>query len=99
MSLSSFDILRKDRRGKPVLLAVVADLETARFRLGPPNPPDRRRHGAIPAARNLSVNFLRTTRWEAGPCIRSSAACPLAWAGSLRLRFIKLHTEGSVQFR
>ncbi len=33
MSLSSFDILRKDRRGKPVLLAVVADLETARFRL------------------------------------------------------------------
>ena len=33
MSLSSFDILRKNRRGKPVLLAVVADLETARFRL------------------------------------------------------------------
>jgi hypothetical protein len=33
MSLSSFDILKKDRRGKPALLAVVADLETARFRL------------------------------------------------------------------
>ena len=33
MFLSSFDILRKDRRGKPVLLAVVEDLETARLRL------------------------------------------------------------------
>jgi hypothetical protein len=31
--LSSFDILRKDRRGKPILLAVVRDLETARLRL------------------------------------------------------------------
>jgi hypothetical protein len=33
MFLSSFDILRKDRRGKPILLAVVEDLETARLRL------------------------------------------------------------------
>jgi hypothetical protein len=33
MFLSSFDILRKDRRGKPVLLAVVGDLETALLRL------------------------------------------------------------------
>jgi hypothetical protein len=33
MFLSSFDILRKDRRGKPILLAVVGDLETARLRL------------------------------------------------------------------
>jgi hypothetical protein len=33
MFLSSFDILRKDRRGKPVLVAIVGDLETARFRL------------------------------------------------------------------
>jgi len=33
MFLSSFDILRKDRGGKPVLLAVVVDLETARLRL------------------------------------------------------------------
>jgi hypothetical protein len=31
--LSSFDILRKDRRGKPILLAVAEDLETARLRL------------------------------------------------------------------
>jgi hypothetical protein len=31
MFLSSFDILRKDRRRKPVLLAVVGDLETARL--------------------------------------------------------------------
>jgi hypothetical protein len=33
MFLSSFDILRKDRRGKPILLAVAEDLETARLRL------------------------------------------------------------------
>jgi len=33
MFLSSFDILRKDRRGKPILVAVVGDLETARLRL------------------------------------------------------------------
>jgi hypothetical protein len=33
MFLSSFDILRKDRRGKPILLAVVGDLETAHLRL------------------------------------------------------------------
>jgi hypothetical protein len=34
MFLSSFDILRKDRRGgNPILLAVVKDLETARLRL------------------------------------------------------------------
>jgi hypothetical protein len=33
MFLSSFDILRKDRRGKPILLAVVGDLKTARLRL------------------------------------------------------------------
>jgi hypothetical protein len=33
MFLSSFDILRKDRRGKPILLAVVGDLEAACFRL------------------------------------------------------------------
>jgi hypothetical protein len=33
MFLSSFDIFRKDRRGNHVLLAVVGDLETARFRL------------------------------------------------------------------
>ena len=33
MFSSSFDILRKDRRGKPILLAVVGDLETARLRL------------------------------------------------------------------
>ena len=34
MFLSSFDVLRKDRRGgNPILLAVVEDLETARFRL------------------------------------------------------------------
>ena len=82
MSLSSFDILRKDRRGKPVLLAVVADLETARFRLsqlaslmpGEYFVFDPRTHQivaameAIPAACNLSVNFLRNTRWDAGPC-------------------------------
>jgi hypothetical protein len=29
----SFDILRKNREGQPVLLAAVADLETARRRL------------------------------------------------------------------
>jgi hypothetical protein len=33
MFLSSFDIFRKDRRGNHVWLAVVGDLETARFRL------------------------------------------------------------------
>jgi hypothetical protein len=33
MSSSSFDILKKDRRGKPILLAVIGDLETARLRL------------------------------------------------------------------
>jgi hypothetical protein len=33
MFLSSFDILRKDRRGKPILLAVAGDLETACLRL------------------------------------------------------------------
>jgi hypothetical protein len=33
MFLSSFDILRKDRGGKPVLLAVVGGLETVRLRL------------------------------------------------------------------
>jgi hypothetical protein len=33
MFLPSFDILRKDRRGKPILLAVAGDLETARLRL------------------------------------------------------------------
>ena len=33
MFLSSFDILRKDRRGKPILLAVAEDLETACLRL------------------------------------------------------------------
>jgi hypothetical protein len=33
MFLSSFDILRKDRRGKPILFALVGDLETARLRL------------------------------------------------------------------
>jgi hypothetical protein len=33
MFLSSFDILRKDRRGNHVLLAAVGDLETARLRL------------------------------------------------------------------
>jgi hypothetical protein len=33
MFLSSFDIFKKDRRGHHVLLAVVGDLETARFRL------------------------------------------------------------------
>ena len=33
MFLSSFDIFRKDPRGNHVLLAVVGDLETARFRL------------------------------------------------------------------
>jgi hypothetical protein len=35
MFSSSFDILRKDRRGKPILLGVVGDLETARLRLSP----------------------------------------------------------------
>jgi hypothetical protein len=33
MFLPSFDIFRKDRRGNHVLLAVVGDLESARFRL------------------------------------------------------------------
>jgi hypothetical protein len=33
MFLSSFDIFRKDRRGNHALVAVVGDLETARFRL------------------------------------------------------------------
>jgi sarcosine oxidase gamma subunit len=33
MFLSSFDILRKVRRGKPTLLAVAGDLETACLRL------------------------------------------------------------------
>jgi hypothetical protein len=33
MSMSSFDILRRERRGKSILLAVVGDLETARLRL------------------------------------------------------------------
>ena len=33
MFLSSYNILRKDRRGKPILLDVVRDLETARLRL------------------------------------------------------------------
>jgi hypothetical protein len=33
MFLSSFDILRNDRRGKTILLAVAGDLETARLRL------------------------------------------------------------------
>jgi hypothetical protein len=33
MFLSSFDILRKDRRGKPILLAVAGDLGSARLRL------------------------------------------------------------------
>jgi hypothetical protein len=33
MFLSSFDVLRRDRRGNHILLAVVGDLETARLRL------------------------------------------------------------------
>jgi hypothetical protein len=33
MFLSSFDILRKERRGKIILVAVAGDLETARLRL------------------------------------------------------------------
>jgi hypothetical protein len=33
MLISSFDILKKDGRRKPILLAVVGDLETARVRL------------------------------------------------------------------
>jgi hypothetical protein len=33
MFLSSFDILRRDPHRKPILLAVVGDLETARLRL------------------------------------------------------------------
>ena len=33
MVFSSFDILRKNRRGKHILLAVERDLETARLRL------------------------------------------------------------------
>jgi hypothetical protein len=32
--MSSFDILKRDRRGNLVLLAAVGDLETARLRLG-----------------------------------------------------------------
>ena len=31
--MTSFDILKRDRCGKHILLAVVADLETARLRL------------------------------------------------------------------
>jgi hypothetical protein len=34
MFLPSFDVFWKNRRGKPILLAVAADLETARLRLG-----------------------------------------------------------------
>jgi hypothetical protein len=33
MFLPSFDIFRKDRRGKPILLAVLGALETGRLRL------------------------------------------------------------------
>jgi hypothetical protein len=31
--MGSFDILKRDRRGNHILLAVVSDLETARLRL------------------------------------------------------------------
>ena len=31
--MPSFDILKRDRRGMPILLGIVGDLETARLRL------------------------------------------------------------------
>src|ERR1700686_174483 len=65
----TFDILRKNRRGKPILLAVGGDLvpsfepisltptwRVLRFRFT--NSPDRCRYGGLPVA-----GHLRQTRW------------------------------------